>query len=173
MKGLWDLTAELMGLILCWENRSDRVLQCSFSFITAFNISVSLAYLFHAAFSSIFTSLLQAVFSCFLFFCSVHSLYSSTLPHVNLHFSSIFLILILCSHLQNSDPKAVGSSLPSPSIHPFISHLPTALPSGHASLHPPPLHLSLSPCYLWGYADGANPGKDGMHLSYTGAKSRD
>lgn len=89
---------------------------------------------------------------------------------------SLFFRISLSYSLQSPSElwsEAVRSSLPSPSIHPFISHLPTALPSGQTSLHPPPLHLNLSPCYLWEYADGANPGKDGIYLSYTGVKSRD
>lgn len=89
---------------------------------------------------------------------------------------SLFFHISLSYSLQSPSEfwsEAVRSSLPSPSIHPFISHLPTALPSGHTSLHPPPLHLNLPPCYLWEYADGANPGKDGIYLSYIwGQKQR-
>lgn len=99
-----------------------------FFFIRPVNFFLSLHFfLFHVSSSS---------------YLSITDLFFLYLLSISYNICISLSFLILCSHLQTSDPEPHSSPFPPPSIHPNIF----ALPLSHT-----PLHLNLSPplFYLW------------------------
>lgn len=100
------------------------------------------------SYSSLYTSQMQISFS------------SSHLP-VNICISLLFYVylsVLFFAVTFRISAAVIGEA----------QHMSTSLPLGHTSLHP----LCLPPFYLWEYAVGAIPGKDGIFPSCRWARNR-